>query len=202
MGQSAGASSILHHITLSGGEKHAPDFNKAILFSPGFFPQPNPKQDDDTFEEFLALTGAENLSDLYSNAPEVATAIADANDAMTYNSSYGYFKFGPSIDGPGGYVPDLPGRLLADGKFHHVPVLVGYAKLDGLLFTPPWIRSTEDLAEHVTELFPSILNEEGVLDLLKRDYAITSDEAKGEIAQSADFFDVGIPLINGTSNIL
>lgn len=101
------------------------------MLSPGFFPQPNGKQDNDTFELFLEKAGATQLSDLYSDDPAVAAKISAANALLTYESGYGIFKFGPSIDGH--YVPDLPGRLLAEGKFHPVPVLVGYTKLDGLL---------------------------------------------------------------------
>ena len=72
---------------------------------------------------------------------------------MTHDSKYGYFDFGPTIDGD--YVPDLPGKALLKLNFPVPTMLLGDMKLDGLLFTPPWIRTTEALVAYVKELFPS-----------------------------------------------
>lgn len=65
MGQSAGASSIMHHITGYGGKTiHRLPFSKAIIQTPGLFPQPDPPQDDAIYTEFLKLTGAKDVEGL------------------------------------------------------------------------------------------------------------------------------------------
>jgi carboxylesterase type B len=198
MGQSAGAASILHHITASAGAEDRPVFNKAILESPGFFPQPDGAKDDATYEEFLNRTGAQNLAEL-RDKPTDATILMSANDEMTFRSPYGYFRFGPTIDGS--YVPNLPGILLQNREFHSMPLLLGYTKLDGLLFTPPWIRSNDDLEDHVIKLFPSIEDRLDVLQKLGDDYKITepNNKAKDQLRQVADFFDVRLRRLSSNS---
>jgi hypothetical protein len=51
MGQSAGASPILHHITAGcGSDEYRPYFNEAILESPAFFPKLDPQVANEVFE--------------------------------------------------------------------------------------------------------------------------------------------------------
>ncbi|CZT01721.1 hypothetical protein WAI453_006765 [Rhynchosporium graminicola] len=152
MGQSAGASSILHHITAGAGEQFKPFFNKAIVQSAGFFPQPDPDYDDLIYQQFLNLTGAENLEEL---AIMDTSILQDANAKMTFDSPYGIFNFGPTIDDD--FVPDLPGKLLAQNKNHDgISLLLGHMAYDGLLFTPPWIRNNSQLRDHAAKLYPGI----------------------------------------------
>lgn len=185
MGQSAGASSILHHITAYGGDR-PPAFQQAILQSPGFFPQPNRTQDDDTYAQFLALTGANNLDDLMKTD---TTVLMNANANMTWQSTYGYFKFGPTIDGE--YVRDLPGKLLKSGNFHKtLSLMLGYTMLDGLLFTPPWIRTKVALQDHVKKLFSQV--PESVLTYIGEKYPISGLVAQNRVIMASDFFDVDI----------
>jgi len=134
MGQSAGASSIMHHITAHKGTHDRPAFSSAILESPGFFPQPNNTQDDQTYTEFLNLTGANNLDELVLLNSSI---LMEANANMTWRSMYGFFKFGPTLEDSEGYVPDLPGKLLQDGTFHkNIPMMLGYTTMDGYLLFP------------------------------------------------------------------
>lgn len=189
MGQSAGASSIMHHIA-------APDYvnskvrtQGAIVQSAGFFPQPNSTQDDEMYTKFLNLTGAKDLEALLTADTKV---LQKANAEMVHNSKYGYFNFGPSVDGY--YVKDLPGKVLAQPDEINVPaLLVGHEKLDGLLFTPPWIRTTEALVEYVRELFPGV--PQAVLDTVASEYKIpTIFGPQASLLAVADFFDVGLLL--------
>jgi len=151
MGQSAGAASILHHITWEGGRSTAP-FKGAILQSPGFFPQPTTNQSDETYKEFLNRTGSKDLDDLVTKDSSV---LIKANAEMTYLSQYGIFRFGPTIDY--NYVPNLPGKMLRDRRFaNRVHVLLGHTKFDGLLFTPPWVRSGSAMKEYAKKLYPNI----------------------------------------------
>ncbi|KAJ5046325.1 uncharacterized protein L3040_003571 [Drepanopeziza brunnea f. sp. 'multigermtubi'] len=154
MGQSAGASSILHHITAgAGSEEYAPNFQRAILQSAGFFPQPNASHDDYIYSEVLRLTGAESLAELKQLNTTILQA---ANAKMTYDSPYGIFNFGPTVDLD--YVPDLPSKLLADPEKRHkgIGLLLGHTAYDGLLFTPPWVRTPEHLRTHAKKLYPGI----------------------------------------------
>lgn len=198
MGQSAGASSILHHITSYGGEEDGrqdrkPKFQSAVLQSPGFFPQPNGTKDDITYQRFLDLAESKNLDDLMEKDFSV---LQHANAVMTYESEYGYFNFGPTIDG--NFVPDLPGRSLAAGKFHTgIPIMLGHQGLDGLLFTPPWIRDDAGLAKHVKDLYPEIPDTE--IAYIKKEYHIPKDPtpwtpivAQAKLGVVSDFLDVRI----------
>lgn len=168
MGQSAGASSILHHLTSYGGDQGLgpPDFDAAIIQSPGFFPQANATLDDNTFAAFLALT---NSTDLQSLAEKNSSVLIAANANLTWTSPYGYFNFGPTVDDR--YVPDLPGRLLKDGRFHsHIPLFLGHEKLDGLLFTPPWIRSNKVFRDEIQQIYPAVPN--STLGFIANNYTI------------------------------
>lgn len=187
MGQSAGASSILHHITAGGGQEYQPAFSKAILQSAGFFPQPNGTQDDVIYKRYLELTGAKDLEGLITLN---STKLQEANAQMTFESKYGYFNFGPTIDDD--YVPDLPGKLLKAKSFHKgVAVLLGHTAYDGLLFTPPWIRTSQALLEHSKKLYPGI--PDSVLSYIDEHYPIKEGAliiAQKKIANVSDFLDV------------
>lgn len=118
MGESAGAASILHHITAN---SNLPAFKSAIVQSPGFFPQPNQTREDETYETFLNLTGTKSLDELWEADSHV---LMRANAEMAYNSSYGLFAFGPTIDGY--YVTDLPCKDLKEGRLHtNINLLAG-----------------------------------------------------------------------------
>lgn len=149
MGQSAGASSILHHITANGGDGEPP-FQRAILQSPAFFPQADRAKMEDVYQAFLGATGATNLTELKKLDSKTLMA---ANAEMTFRSPYGQFAFGPVVDGS--YIQDLPGRALMKGNFHkNVKVMVGYNREEGALFTPPWIRWKDQLRTYISSLYP------------------------------------------------
>jgi carboxylesterase type B len=188
MGQSASASSIMHHITSYGGRNDLrPPFKQAILESPGFIPQPDEGVDDSTYKQFLNLTGAKDLESLQTESMD-SKMLMEANAIMTYNSSYGIFKFGPTVDGS--YVPDLPGLLLKEGKFHErIPMVLGYTSNNGVALTPPLIRSNSALRDHVKELFPDV--PKSVLEWVDDHYPIGEKETERErIRHVADFLDV------------
>ncbi|KAL2072020.1 hypothetical protein VTL71DRAFT_11363 [Oculimacula yallundae] len=185
IGQSAGASSILHHITAGGGQGFKPRFQKAIIQSAGFFPQPDPAHNDRIYQQYLNLTGATNFDELVKLDSDV---LQDANAKMTFNSPYGIFNFGPTIDGD--YVPDLPGKLLAEHKNHEgISLMVGHMANDGLLFTPPWIRTNVQLREHAAKMYPGIAEsvKRKITELYKINWWI--ELAQQKIAIVSDFLD-------------
>lgn len=187
IGEDAGSSSIMHHITATTYHPLKVKMQGAILQSAGHFPQPNSTQDDETYTKFLELTGAKDVEALWTTDTKI---LQDANAKMVHNSKYGYFNFGPTIDGY--YVKDLPGKVLAD-DFYVPALLVGHEKLDSLLFTPPWIRTTEALLDYVQELFPGV--PQAVLDTIASEYQIPTDLGpQASLLAVADFFDVGLLL--------
>ena len=113
-------------------------------------------------------------------------ALLKANEELTYKSPYGYFNFGPSVDGI--YVSSLPSIDIKNGRFNkNIHLLLGHTKDDGILFTPPWIRSDDELRSFVQTLFPNITKV--ALDKIANFYPINATDDKGKIAQFSDLLD-------------
>lgn len=169
MGESAGASSILHQITAS--ENLMEDtghhlFKRAVLQSPAFFPVADNVQPDDAYLNFLAAAGVDTLQDLRAFSEDNATLI-DANRIIIQQAPYGQFVYGPVVDG--WVVTDLPGRLLRDGHFDSdVQVMVGYNSNEGLLFTPPYVQDDEGFEKYIRAAFPMAVD--SVIDHIKEMY--------------------------------
>ena len=180
MGQSAGGSSILHHVVAgAGAEEYKPNFSRAILQSPAFFPEGDTSSTDDVYSGLLARLGQRDngLEGLQGKSTFDLQLI---NAIMTYHSSYGLFKFGPKVDHS--YVPRLPGQLLLNNTFHKgIPMILGHTSLDGLLFTPPWIRDDNALADYIIGLYPDI--PDPVLETMKKDNYYGMPEGTKEIAK-------------------
>jgi len=155
IGQSAGASSIMHHITSEGGEGEVPPFQQAIMQSPAFFPSADRNFLNDTYHAFLDEAGVKTFSELQGADTAVLMA---ANNYTTFMSPYGRFAYGPVVDGT--YVPDLPTLLLDSGQLHRgVQIMIAHNRQEGALFTPPWIRSRAALRNHILNIFPELDNE-------------------------------------------
>ena len=182
MGQSAGSSSILHHIVAgAGAEEFRPNFSQAILQSPAFFPEADPYSSDAVYDELKIRLGARDgsLEDLQGKS---TNEIRLLNAIMTYYSNYGLFKFGPKVDY--GYVPRLPGQLLLNNTYHKgIPMVLGHTALDGLLFTPPWIRNDQTLQDYMRDLYP--YTPDSIIETMKKDsyYGIPDKEETLEITK-------------------
>jgi carboxylesterase type B len=157
MGESAGAGSIMHHITSYGGNGSVP-FQQAIPQSPAFQPIV-PAQSEAIFQHVLGNASA--LSNMTTTSAEQLRALPyetlyELNQIVTGLSSYGTFTFGPVVDhSPCSYVPDLPARLISHGKFHNVALSVGHNAEEGLLFTPPTVQTQDEYIEAIEMLFPT-----------------------------------------------
>ncbi|KAL8792155.1 MAG: hypothetical protein Q9195_005251 [Heterodermia aff. obscurata] len=182
MGQSAGGSSILHHLVAgAGAENFKPNFSQAILQSPAFFPEGDWYSTDSVYNELKFRSHARygTLEDLQRKSTFEIQLI---NLVMTYYSNYGLFKFGPKVDYE--YVPQLPGPLLLNNTYHKgIPMILGRTSLDGLLFTPPWIRDDQSLEDYMVNLYPAI--PDSVLDTMKKTdyYRIPNKKKTSEIAK-------------------
>ncbi|KAJ7766372.1 extracellular triacylglycerol lipase precursor [Mycena maculata] len=78
--------------------------------------------------------------------------------------------FNPVMDGPEGFIPDLPSVLFKRGQFSRLPFIAGTDLDEGTLFTPTTVNSTQEIEEGAIGLFsPSISPanlEQSVLNLL------------------------------------
>ena len=96
MGESGGASSIMHQITAYGGSKGDAPFQQALPQSPAFAPSFSNYQHEEFFQELLKYAKATSLADLRKVSSKTLMA---ANQAVIYNSPYGSASFGPVVDG-------------------------------------------------------------------------------------------------------
>ncbi|KAF4632404.1 hypothetical protein G7Y89_g5724 [Cudoniella acicularis] len=72
-----------------------------------------------------------------------------------YNAPYGSGVYGPVVDE--GFVPELPGKLLAEGRFDkNIGVMTGHNSNEGLLFTSPLINNSDSSTQAVQVAFPDI----------------------------------------------
>ncbi|OBZ76977.1 Lipase 2 [Grifola frondosa] len=86
---------------------------------------------------------------------ELTLGLLNAYVAAT-KESHEVFPFVPTIDGPGGVVPDLPSNLLAAGKFSRLPFIAGTNQDEGTAFISTSVSNVQDIRDFVVgESFPS-----------------------------------------------
>jgi carboxylesterase type B len=148
IGESAGGGGVTHQITAYGGQK-AP-FCKAIIQSPGYKAVDEPSQSEDTYKNFLQYLGVSSLDEA-RNASFNAVYAANANQVG--DSPYGQFTFWPVVDGS--FVPDIPGKLLATGRFDSsVTVMVGHNAQEGIGFTSPFVQDDAAFRQDIGSWMP------------------------------------------------
>lgn len=156
MGESAGASSILHHITAYGGQSTVP-FQQAVLQSPAFESNLSLAQAyDATLAEASNITGAS-----VSSASELAALNASTLQAVNFDvvlgARQGFFVYGPAPDGA--YVPALPQVLLYEGHFHEdVGILAAHNSLEAAPFVDTDISTDADVLTQLAVTFPKASN--------------------------------------------
>lgn len=148
MGLSAGAHSIGHHlISYAPANKLTADpvpFHKSIIESGGSTARatfaPSHPLHEEQFQLFLTLCGLKNASEetIFSElrALPIRTVVS-ASWAIwrKYNKSLRW-PFQPSIEGPGGVVPDLPIQSWKKGNVLRIPIMTGFDTNEGAVFVP------------------------------------------------------------------
>lgn len=162
MGESAGGGSSLYQITAFGGAHGPSPFHQAILQSPGF--QPNAKPG---FQKTLldyVLTNASVLTNKTIQTVEELRGLsldelALVNSVIVGRSPYGIYTFGPVVDGV--FAPELPGTLLAQGRFDTSlnAVMMGTNENEGVLFASPFLKTDEDYRRILLTYFPTASDE-------------------------------------------
>ncbi|OCL11078.1 alpha/beta-hydrolase [Glonium stellatum] len=149
-GESAGGGSIFHHITAYGGKKNPAPINRAIVQSPAFIPRPLESQAEDSYQILLQTAGVSDLTELKALSTydlQVANKLSQTSDF------YGVFQFGPAPDGD--YVLDLPGKLLATGKFDKtIPILAAHNTAEGTRYTDPAATNNSAFTTYMKLYFP------------------------------------------------
>jgi len=114
-GESAGGSSIVHHITAYGGTKGPSPFRAAIPMSPAW--QFNLEVDISYQTTLVAasnITGT-SVTDVAALRALSSSQLIETNQAAVYIAETGAFTYGPTPDGS--FVPAHPQILLHERKF-------------------------------------------------------------------------------------
>ena len=142
----------MHQLTAFGGLNGPPPFQQAILQSPAWLPIPSSNSQETAAQTFFKYANVSTLAEARALSTE---AVQRANILTVAQASYGFFGFGPAVDGV--FAPALPGRLLAQGSYaKNVPIMVGHNADEGLEFTNPALTNSTDLVAYLQTAFPDI----------------------------------------------
>jgi len=190
-GESAGASSILHHLIAFGG-KQDPLFKRAILMSPAFQPMGdrllNGSQEQ-VFKKFEKYSGCSGKAFPCLRAAPLS-AISKANQRIQNEAPRGSFAIGPANDGRWS-------RQFAAAELKEKNVFKGIESLivtttarEGVIFVDGNVKNDADFDKFVVALFGSLAISTGFVDKLKAIYPPVGD-GKGKYgnatARSRDF---------------
>lgn len=159
MGQSAGAASIMHHLTAWGGSGKAP-FAQAIIQSPAFAPYIGQDIQDRNFQLILKWASILNGSDVTTlhqlrNIP--FDVLLKVNQLSTTPAFWGTMTWAPAVDGV--YVPMPAGLMLKQGLFDHsVRIITGHNSNEGAIFGSPIIDSEDEYLAYLEQLIPDAAN--------------------------------------------
>ncbi|KAF5373821.1 hypothetical protein D9758_000817 [Tetrapyrgos nigripes] len=194
MGHSAGASSVELHLVARLEEMGRPNgalFSKAIAQSAYRVPLPTLEQQVPLFDFYSSAAGCEDGSvsekmTCLRNVP--VDALARAQDlAITPAFDGAYNIFRPVVDGK--IIRDYPTKLIMNGEFLDVPLLIGATSNETSINEMP-------AAEGLKFLFPT-LEEEDIQEFLRvypRD-DFTSDSQHFQVMTGESVFICSVPLI-------
>ncbi|KAJ4393280.1 hypothetical protein N0V93_002488 [Gnomoniopsis smithogilvyi] len=156
LGESAGAASILHHITSYGGNTTLP-FQQGIIQSPAFQANLNLTEGyEKTLAEASNITGSSITSLAELSALDAAT-LQLINFDVILSSGVGFFTYGPAPDGT--YVPALPQVLLYEGRFNSdVSVIAAHNSLEAAPFVNSSISTEADVIQALQTSYPEASN--------------------------------------------
>lgn len=168
MGESAGASSIMHHLVAQGG-KLDPLFSKAILQSPAFqMMWDRAGTVEDLFDNFASLAGCQDLGLSCLRAASPA-ALLRANTAVNAQVPPGSFAVGPTPDGS--FIRQTPALELATGNVWPVQsVIQSHTAQESVLFVSGAIQTDAQFTSFLTSIFPNYTLAMGVNERVKAFY--------------------------------
>ncbi len=122
-GNSAGAGSIIHHLTAFQGDQQ-PLFSRAVLWSPAYqWAWDRRGSLENTYKSLATIAGCgDQLGDLTCLREADNATLKGANQEIVSNATaLGLFPFGPAVDGS--WVKKLPATQLQLGKWQYANVL-------------------------------------------------------------------------------
>ncbi|KAJ4482604.1 Alpha/Beta hydrolase protein [Lentinula aciculospora] len=156
-GESAGGASVVMHITAYGGTKPIP-FKAVVAESIGFGPTMNNTQIEEYTNASASFVGCP------TSGSEMVACMRNASIGAIVGAinSVPAGKFAPVVEGPGGFMPDLPSRLIHSGNFSTVESLIaGHCTGDGKTFaggSPDQFVTDEDIKNIVFSRWPGVDN--------------------------------------------
>lgn len=155
-GESAGASSIMFHMTSTANTKLV--FNRAIAQSPAFLPLFQPTELDEIYANFTILAGCSNPSsgtelDCLRSAP-MDRLISANKEQINHNPVYGTSVYGPSVDY--GYVHGLPTIEILRGNAPKIPMLLSFVGNESAIFVNPDITTDAQFDATINAYLPDI----------------------------------------------
>ncbi|KAK7046454.1 carboxylic ester hydrolase [Favolaschia claudopus] len=155
-GESAGGASVVMQVAAYGGSKPVP-FRGATAQSIGFGPTNTMDQTNAFFESAAGFIGCPSSGSdampCFRNAS--LGAIVSAINRIPNGA------FAPVVEGAGGFLPDLPSRLIASGRISNVSFVGGHCTGDGKTFAvgkPDDFQSDEDIRRLVFSRWPGVSN--------------------------------------------
>ncbi|KAF9071773.1 alpha/beta-hydrolase [Rhodocollybia butyracea] len=157
-GESAGGASMVMQITAYGGTKPVP-FKRVVTESVGFGPTLTDSQIEETTTSAATFVGCPTAgTEMFACMRNASLgAIVGAINSIPNG------RFSPVVEGPGGFMPDLPSRLIHSGNFSTVESLIaGHCTGDGKTFaggSPDQFVTDEDVKDIVFSRWPGVSNE-------------------------------------------
>lgn len=152
-GQSAGAASILHHLTAGGGTIR-PNFTQAMIESPAYQPIFQADVMENTFQAFAKLAGCDDAT--LSCLRGLSSSVLDAANKKQVGAAtpLGTFVYGPVVDGT--YVPSDPPALLTANRAIAMPMLLSSTARESAPFTDPRVQTQQQFETIVGQLLPGV----------------------------------------------
>jgi carboxylesterase type B len=153
-GESAGAGSILHHITAFGG-KQDPLFHKVVMQSIASEILVDRRGEVESFyQAFLNASGCAGQSLACLRSAPFATLVT-ANQAIITNTGPSAFKPGPAADGA--WVRQMPALELASGNYYPglTSLILSHVANEGFVFVDGEIQTDAEFANLVDLIIPA-----------------------------------------------
>ncbi|XP_013193080.2 esterase E4-like [Amyelois transitella] len=136
----------------------------------------------DTAKTFAKELNFHNVDDVYALEEFYTTASFKLLHSKSFmNRTDQNFGFTPCLDRNTGYeiiVPDSPFNIMKSGKFKKLPILIGFANMEGILYMP------------VFESFKDMMNN-NFSDFMPYDLHFHNADQKDKVAQSVKEFYFG-----------
>ncbi|KAK8216046.1 Alpha/Beta hydrolase protein [Phyllosticta capitalensis] len=160
-GESAGASSLLHHLIAQGGTLD-PLFKRAVLQSPAYQIMWDRNGTlEDVFQNLTSLAGCagEGLDCL--RTVDAAT-LDTANTALIKSATDGAFNIGPSADGD--FIRQLAPLEFASGNYWKgiESLIISHTSDESELFVDGHIQTDEEFSEFIHDIFPEYAETSGI----------------------------------------